>query len=192
MATLRIKLAPMDETMGQRLKSARIAVGIESARAAAKRFGWTLSTYAAHENGQNNFDAEVANAYAKAYRVSAAWLLTGEGYRAPSAPSAPSELETEDSSATDIPHIPALHETPRPQIAREAILAGIDVTFLTHLGRRATDSEREMLAKRSLELLGGRLVLARHHRQVEERTLSKAQDRKGGTTTESGSGQNQA
>ena len=38
--------------MGERLKQARIAAGHISARSAALKFGWTPSTYGAHENGQ--------------------------------------------------------------------------------------------------------------------------------------------
>ncbi len=48
---------------------------------AAKRFGWPPSTYAAHENGQNGFPVDIAERYAKAFKVSAAWLLSGEGDR---------------------------------------------------------------------------------------------------------------
>ncbi len=67
----------MDE-MQDRLKSARGKAGFKSARAAALRFSWSVSTYSAHENGQNRFDPEAARAYAKAFGVSASWLLTGE------------------------------------------------------------------------------------------------------------------
>jgi len=84
--------------MGERLKSARIALGIPSARKAAKRFGWTISTYAAHENGQNNFDSATAAIYAKTYNVSAAWLLTGEGYRSAKA------LSRTNPTQPDAPH----------------------------------------------------------------------------------------
>jgi hypothetical protein len=65
--------------MSMRLKEARIKAGFTSARSAAERFAWKGSTYAAHENGQNNFDAEVAITYGKAFKVSPAWLLTGIG-----------------------------------------------------------------------------------------------------------------
>lgn len=64
--------------MGDRLKRAR-QNHFESARRAALRFGWPPSTYAAHENGQNDFSPEDAKKYAKAFKTSASWLLTGEG-----------------------------------------------------------------------------------------------------------------
>ncbi|WFU44510.1 S24 family peptidase [Bradyrhizobium sp. CB82] len=67
------------ETMGERLRTAREKAGFRSAMAAAKRFSWPTSTYAAHENGQNQFPVEVAERYARAFKVSAGWLLSGEG-----------------------------------------------------------------------------------------------------------------
>lgn len=67
------------ETMGSRLRQARIRAGLPSARQAAERHGWTISTYSAHENGQNDFDEVAARNYGRAFRVSAGWLLTGEG-----------------------------------------------------------------------------------------------------------------
>lgn len=70
--------------MGERLRKVRIAAGYDSAMKAAKRFGWATSTYAAHENGQNKFDDVWAKVYAKAFKTSAAWLLTEESTQAPS------------------------------------------------------------------------------------------------------------
>ncbi len=67
------------QTMGKRLQWAREKAGLVSKLAAAKRFGWKTSTYGAHENGQNDYDDKDAAKYAKAFKVSAGWLLTGEG-----------------------------------------------------------------------------------------------------------------
>jgi hypothetical protein len=64
--------------MHTRLRRARLVAGYGSARAAIERFGWKASTYRAHENGQNKFKVSDAGAYARAYRVSASWLLFGE------------------------------------------------------------------------------------------------------------------
>jgi len=69
--------------MGDRLRSARIKAGFKSARAAALKHGWTPSTYAAHENGQNEFDPATAAKYGKAFKVSAGWLMTGGDSGAP-------------------------------------------------------------------------------------------------------------
>ena len=67
--------------MKDRLRQARIDAGFKSARAAAIKFGWTPSTYAAHENGQNEFDGTAARTYGKAFKSSPGYLLTGEGPR---------------------------------------------------------------------------------------------------------------
>lgn len=67
------------ETMGDRLKKAREEAGFSSARQAALRHNWTVSTYSAHENGQNDFDEDGAKVYGRAFHTSAGWLLTGEG-----------------------------------------------------------------------------------------------------------------
>ncbi|QDP20694.1 XRE family transcriptional regulator [Bradyrhizobium cosmicum] len=67
------------ETMGDRLRRAREKAGFSSAMAAAKRFGWPTSTYGAHENGQNGFPVDAAERYGRAFKVSAGWLLSGDG-----------------------------------------------------------------------------------------------------------------
>lgn len=77
---------PMERSMGDRLKEARRNAGFSSARGAALHFRWSTSTYGAHENGQNQFDAEVAAKYAKAFRVSPGWLLTGESSKSSAQP----------------------------------------------------------------------------------------------------------
>lgn len=69
---------PMGD-MAERLRQARIGAGYRSARSAALRFAWKESTYAAHENGQNDYDPKAAESYGRAFKVPAAWLLTGEG-----------------------------------------------------------------------------------------------------------------
>lgn len=66
------------ESMGDRLRKSRVAAGYESATKAAQAFGVGISTYRAHENGQNNFSPEEAARYAKKFGVSAAYLLTGD------------------------------------------------------------------------------------------------------------------
>lgn len=75
-------MATDNETMGDRLKLARVKAGYDSARKAAIAFGWPTSTYGAHENGQNNFSPEEAEKYASAFDVDDAWLLTGRGRQA--------------------------------------------------------------------------------------------------------------
>jgi len=62
----------------KRLEKARLARGFEDAKAAATYFGWKYDTYAQHENGLRGL-VRAVDKYAKAFRVSEAWLLTGEG-----------------------------------------------------------------------------------------------------------------
>jgi phage repressor protein C with HTH and peptisase S24 domain len=65
------------EYMGERLKKARIEAGFSSASSAAKKHGWAVSTYTAHENGQNNYGPQRAKIYGKAFKTEPEWLLLG-------------------------------------------------------------------------------------------------------------------
>ncbi|WP_425314383.1 XRE family transcriptional regulator [Rhizobium daejeonense] len=71
----------------KRLEQARIARGFSDAKKATTFFGWKYDTYAQHENGTRGL-TRAAKQYAKAFRVSEAWLLTGEG----SGPGQPQEV----------------------------------------------------------------------------------------------------
>lgn len=71
----------MDAARANRLRQARKAAGFEDATAAARRFGWVIPTYLAHENGSRGFQTERGIAYARAYKIHPGWLLTGEGSR---------------------------------------------------------------------------------------------------------------
>jgi phage repressor protein C with HTH and peptisase S24 domain len=63
-----------------RLKQARIRAGFKSAREAAIKNRWKPSTYASHENGQiPEVPRDAAIIYARAFKVSPSWILTGEG-----------------------------------------------------------------------------------------------------------------
>lgn len=46
---------------------------------AANAFGWKVSTYLGHENGDRNPSRAAAKRYARAYRVRWEWLLENEG-----------------------------------------------------------------------------------------------------------------
>lgn len=62
----------------QRLERARVSRGFKTAAEAARFFGWPYETYIQHENGTRGV-TRAASKYSAAYRVSEAWLLTGEG-----------------------------------------------------------------------------------------------------------------
>jgi SOS-response transcriptional repressor LexA len=59
------------------------------------KHGWGVSTYAAHENGQNEFDPERAAMYGKAFKVSPGWLLTGDRSASASTPLSAAESTVE-------------------------------------------------------------------------------------------------
>ncbi|ACB97373.1 transcriptional regulator, XRE family (plasmid) [Beijerinckia indica subsp. indica ATCC 9039] len=60
-----------------RLRRARKNAGFPSATEAARAFGWNANTYRSHENGERGVRMAMAERYAKAFRVSVPWLLTG-------------------------------------------------------------------------------------------------------------------
>lgn len=67
------------ETVSDRLRQAREAAGFENAREAANALGLTYSTYAGHENGSRGPRREQLTQYARKFKVSTDWLLTGKG-----------------------------------------------------------------------------------------------------------------
>lgn len=62
----------------KRLEQARIERGFRTAKEAARYYGWIYETYIQHEQGIRGI-SRAAGKYAKAFRVSEGWLLTGEG-----------------------------------------------------------------------------------------------------------------
>lgn len=68
--------------MCDRLRQARAAAGFESAAAAARALGVKPATMTHHENGTRGFTKE-ASRYAKFFKVSLDWLLTGRGEMKP-------------------------------------------------------------------------------------------------------------
>ncbi|MDO6485814.1 helix-turn-helix transcriptional regulator [Shimia thalassica] len=65
-------------TIPNRLKEARIAAGFRSAREAADSFGWTGSTYAAHENGTRGIKPSDIEKYARAFRSDPCLIAFGQ------------------------------------------------------------------------------------------------------------------
>lgn len=70
-------ISKIDE-QAARLRQARLMRGFKSAKAAAERFGFNYTTYSQHERGVAGITRAAAQ-YARSYKVSEAWLLTGEG-----------------------------------------------------------------------------------------------------------------
>ena len=75
------KIGPMSlETPSQRLKWARKQHGkYPSPTDAARAFGWKVSTYLGHENGDRNPSRATAKRYGRAYHIRWEWILEGEG-----------------------------------------------------------------------------------------------------------------
>ena len=71
----------MTTTRADRLRQARIDAGFEYAKDAAEALGVSVSTYAAHEKGQDNggrnFKEEAGKRYARRFGVSFEWLWLG-------------------------------------------------------------------------------------------------------------------
>ena len=67
----------LDMGLSERLKAAREQAGYTSASAAANRFGWTVSTYLAHENGTRGLGLEEIEKYSKAFRTDKTVLAFG-------------------------------------------------------------------------------------------------------------------
>lgn len=81
----------------QRLKDVRLRSGLGGIKAVAKKFGWPVNTYKAHDSGQNGFGIADAKKYAKAFNVSFRWLYLGEGL--------PEDIDVEPASTIDVPLI---------------------------------------------------------------------------------------
>lgn len=64
----------------ERLREARLDAGFEDASEAARRLGMAGPTYLGHENGSRGFKAR-APEYARKFKVSLEWLLTGKGQK---------------------------------------------------------------------------------------------------------------
>lgn len=80
-----VVLAALRSDIRMRLRQARIAAGFKSAMKAAEHMGMHYQTYAGAENGHSASESgggltiQAAMLYAKTYRVSLDWLITGEG-----------------------------------------------------------------------------------------------------------------
>lgn len=68
---------PDPSTPHGRLQIARSKAGYQTASEAARAFGWNENTYRSHENGERGLKRPVAERYAKAFKVSPAYLLLG-------------------------------------------------------------------------------------------------------------------
>lgn len=77
--TERYVTLPLMQTPGDRLIIARERAKLGGPTEAARKFGWNEATYKSHENGNRGIRKDVAERYARAFHVSASWILTGIG-----------------------------------------------------------------------------------------------------------------
>jgi phage repressor protein C with HTH and peptisase S24 domain len=84
-----------------RLRSARAKAGYRSAAEAARARGWKEATYRHHENGTRGFGQDHAKAYARAFHVSASWLLGLEHAQEPDAIEVATHAREERKSAAE-------------------------------------------------------------------------------------------
>lgn len=63
----------------ERLEEARLKAGYETVTEAAEALGVKYPTYAGHENGTTGLRLEPAMKYARKFKVSLDWLVTGKG-----------------------------------------------------------------------------------------------------------------
>jgi SOS-response transcriptional repressor LexA len=75
-----------------RLMIAREKAGYATAADAARALGVKEPTYYSHENGSSGLRASVAEKYARKFKVSLTWLLTGQGEISPNG-AVPYEIE---------------------------------------------------------------------------------------------------
>lgn len=68
-----------DSAVAARLREARTNAGYATAADACEAFGFKYATYAGHENGSRGIKGDALKRYARAFRVSLEWLLTGTG-----------------------------------------------------------------------------------------------------------------
>lgn len=73
----------MKESIGDRLRRARIAAGYETAAEAARAFGWNVNTYTSAENSNREPSRAACERYSDAFRVSLDWLVHGRGQMRP-------------------------------------------------------------------------------------------------------------
>jgi SOS-response transcriptional repressor LexA len=92
----------MGTIMSERLREARKRAGYETAEAACQAFGWKPAGYRHHEAGLRKFDPEAAKRYARAFKVSAAWLMGMEAHLIPAANSLAVALEVTGEVAAGV------------------------------------------------------------------------------------------
>lgn len=146
---------------------------------AARAFGWTVSTYLGHENGDRIPSRQAAKRYAKAYGVRWEWLLDKEG--PPSAKQQPIKIigKVEAGGAVVFYHADKVQDCadlpPHAGIATVALEAGSSLRGVADSGwLYFFDDEKKAPAP---DLIGKLCVVALKNGDVLIRTLQPGRKR---------------
>ncbi len=149
----------------KRLEQSRIDRGFETAKDAARYFGWKYETYIQHEQGIRGI-GRAADRYAKAFRVSEGWLLTGEGKGKPDTVplkgkvGAGQQVEAVDNGDMDDAPAPpdATPDTVAVQVSGDSMFPTYEEGSLIYYSRHLPPSE--LINRRAVvQLADGRIFL---------------------------------
>lgn len=168
------------ESPSERLRWARKQHGrYHSPTEAARAFGWPVSTYLGHENGDRHPSREAAKRYARAYSVRWEWLLEGDG--APTMKARPIKIVGKVEAAGTVLFYPndklkdCDEQPPHAGIATRALEAGTSMRGIAESGwLYFFDDERKPPAQ---ELIGKLCVVALKNGDVLVRTLQPGRKR---------------
>ena len=122
----------MTSESAERLKAARIKAGFATAKAAAESRGWKAAGYTHHENGQRPyFDTSSLMRYARAFKVSPAWLAG---------------LDSEMTDAIDAISAESYSEVMTGILQAFAPTVRLGTSDITKLGQALHDTLREILS----------------------------------------------
>lgn len=110
----------MKDEIAARLREARAAASFRNATEAAASLGVKYPTYAGHENGTRAVGVEDAILYARRFKVSLDWLLTGSG-RGPGGEQAASKITDEPQILAMLARVEGLSDTDI-EVARAVIM----------------------------------------------------------------------
>lgn len=127
--------ASMTSESAERLKAARIRAGFATASAAAESRGWKKPGYTHHENGQREyFDTSNLLRYARAFKVSPAWLAG---------------LDSDMTDAIDAISVESYGEVMTGILQAFAPTVRLGTSDIAKLGQALHDTLREVLSDAS-------------------------------------------
>lgn len=153
----------------ERLQKAREYAGFQTAAEAAEALGMKYPTYAGHENGSSGFRANKGEVYARRFKVSFEWLMSGRGEMIPGGANtvplkgkvgAGQQVEAVDNGDLDEAPAPpdATPSTVAVQISGDSMFPTYEEGSLIYYSRHLPPSE--MVNRRAVvQLADGRIFL---------------------------------